>query len=298
MKTILLTGATGFLGSHLLELFLDNGYKVIILKRSFSNVWRITKILNEVISYDLDKVDLEHVFIENRINVVVHTATNYGRNNENNIEVLKTNVLFALELLELANKYNTDTFFNTDTLQYDYLNAYTLSKKQFLEWAKNTIKTNNIRFINMKLEHMYGPKDDKTKFIPWFIDQLKSGVDEIKLTSGTQKRDFIYVKDVANAYLLLINKDSELRSGFHEFEVGTGVATEVGQFIMDIFSCFCEKQISIGATGVNTNLNFGALPMRVGEPDMIKANNDKLKSIGWSLEYLNRRLNFLEILKY
>jgi nucleoside-diphosphate-sugar epimerase len=296
LKTILLTGATGFLGSHFLELFLDNGYKVIILKRSSSNVWRITNKLNEVISYDLDQVDLEHVFIQNHINVVVHTATNYGRHKEKNSEVLKTNVLFALELLEMANKFNTDTFFNTDTLQYDYLNAYTLSKKQFLEWAKSICKTKNIRFINMKLEHMYGPKDDKTKFIPWFIDQLKSGVDEIKLTAGTQKRDFIYVKDVAYAYLFLIDKLSVLDKGFHEFEVGTGVAVELRHFIADIFKCYCERKLGVGATEINTKLNFGAIPMRDGEPKEISANIEKLSTLGWNVSYVDKVQNILKCL--
>lgn len=49
-KTILLTGATGFLGSHLLERFFREGHKIIILKRSFSNTWRIDHILNKIVS--------------------------------------------------------------------------------------------------------------------------------------------------------------------------------------------------------------------------------------------------------
>ncbi len=296
MKTILLTGATGFLGSHILELLLDEGYKLVIVKRSTSNIWRIASRINETVVYDLDRVDLEYIFSLNKIDVIVHTATNYGRNNEKDSEVFKTNLLFSIELLETARKFNTDTFFNTDTLQYDYLNSYTLSKKQFLEWAQNIVNLSEIKFINIKIEHMYGPKDDKTKFIPWFIDQLKSGADEIKLTAGTQKRDFIFVKDVATAYLLLIDKVSELDNGFHEFEVGTGVAVELRQFITDIFMCYCDKELGIGATKGNTILNFGALPMRDGEPKVISADIEKLITIGWNLNYANKEQNILECL--
>jgi CDP-paratose synthetase len=296
LKTILLTGATGFLGSHILELLLDEGYKLVIVKRSTSNIWRIASRINETVVYDLDRVDLEYIFSLNKIDVIVHTATNYGRNNEKDSEVFKTNLLFSIELLETARKFNTDTFFNTDTLQYDYLNSYTLSKKQFLEWAQNIVNLSEIKFINIKIEHMYGPKDDKTKFIPWFIDQLKSGADEIKLTAGTQKRDFIFVKDVATAYLLLIDKVSELDNGFHEFEVGTGVAVELRQFITDIFMCYCDKELGIGATKGNTILNFGALPMRDGEPKVISADIEKLITIGWNLNYANKEQNILECL--
>lgn len=54
LKTILLTGATGFLGSHLLEALLKQHYNVVILKRSTSNAWRIQHLLDQVISYDVD----------------------------------------------------------------------------------------------------------------------------------------------------------------------------------------------------------------------------------------------------
>ena len=47
-KTILITGGTGFLGSSLLKKFLEGGYQIILLKRSFSNTFRINKYLNDI----------------------------------------------------------------------------------------------------------------------------------------------------------------------------------------------------------------------------------------------------------
>ena len=50
---ILLTGATGFLGSHLLESFLHQGFEVVILKRSTSDTWRISHLIEKIKSYNI-----------------------------------------------------------------------------------------------------------------------------------------------------------------------------------------------------------------------------------------------------
>ena len=62
VETILLTGANGFLGSYLLESFLENGYKVVILIRTDSNTWRIKNLLGNIVSYNLDNHPIENVF--------------------------------------------------------------------------------------------------------------------------------------------------------------------------------------------------------------------------------------------
>jgi nucleoside-diphosphate-sugar epimerase len=125
------------------------------------------------------------------------------------------------------------------------------------------------------LEHIYGPKDDESKFISWFIKQLKNGTPEINLTSGTQKRDFIYVQDVVSAYLLLLEKRVEL-NGFVEFEVGTGQSIELKDFLNEIVLAFEEKY----GKKITSKLNFGAIEMRIGEPYEIKAKIDVLLEMG------------------
>ncbi|MEG2898665.1 MAG: NAD(P)-dependent oxidoreductase, partial [Eubacterium sp.] len=100
---ILLTGATGFLGSHLLKKFVSEKYNVVILKRSTSNVYRIENELKEVKSYDVDRVELSQVFEENeKFDAIVHTATCYGRQHESILQMEKTNLIFPLKLLENA----------------------------------------------------------------------------------------------------------------------------------------------------------------------------------------------------
>ena len=88
---ILVTGATGFIGGHLVERLVYDGYDVIILKRSSSDVRRITNILDKVKSYDLDKSDLETIIEKERVNLIVHTATCYGRRGEDIETLIESN---------------------------------------------------------------------------------------------------------------------------------------------------------------------------------------------------------------
>lgn len=274
-KTILLTGATGFLGSHLLEAFLQNGYQVVILKRTTSNLRRIVALIQRCKIYDVDVTPLELAFSEQKINYVVHTACHYGRNNDSLSDVMKTNLLFGLRLLDASVKFNIDTFFNTDTLLPKNLNGYSLSKKQFVEWLNYS--SNEVQVVNMRLEHMYGPKDDTRKFAPWILSQLRQNVHEIKLTPGEQKRDFIHVYDVVSAYLKTLDSCIHL-GNFNQFDVGTGSYVKLKSFVTQLKQVYEEE---LGEK-VCTHLNFGAVPYREGEMMSVKVNNSALKQLGWT----------------
>jgi len=273
MKTILLTGATGFLGSHLLEALLNKDYEVVILKRSTSNTWRIDHLLKRVVSYDIDHSDIELAFIEQQINVVIHTACNYGRNGEHISEIVDANLMFGLRLIDASIKHNTNAFVNTDTMLDKNLNDYTLSKKQLVEWLEH--KSTNLKVANLKIEHIYGEKDDSTKFIPWLINQFDNGVAKIKLTSGDQLRDFIYIQDVVFAYLIVL-KQSEILPRFSEFDVGTGDSISVKAFIHKLKECY---ESEFGA--IHSELSFGEIPLREGEDMHVKVDNSDLISMGW-----------------
>jgi len=273
MRHVLLSGASGFLGSHLLEALLEQGYQVSILKRSTSNTWRINHLLGKVSSFNVDVTPLEDAFKGRRIDAVIHTACSYGRSNEAIHEIAECNLLFSLRLLDAAVFYKTTTFFNTDTLLPKNLNPYSLSKKQFVEWLKQ--RSHKIQVINLKLEHMYGPKDDRTKFVPWLISQLEQNVARIPLTEGDQLRDFTYIDDIVSAYLTLLEKSEQLLS-LAEFDVGTGKLISVRDFVTAIYKKYKQK------VPVNqTVLGFGDVPLRDGEQIHLEMNVTKINSYGW-----------------
>jgi len=274
--TILLTGATGFLGSHILKNLLDNNFNVIILKRSFSNTWRIDDILDKTIAYNIDKIDIEKTFKENKIDIVIHTATKYGRKNESFLEILDSNLFFPLKLLDLSLRYNVKTFLNTDTTAYNhFINYYSLTKMQFVEWLK--LLDNKIRIFNLKLEYIYGEADDTSKFLPMLIINLLKGVNTIDLTPGNQERDFIYIEDVVNAYIDIILEKDNFSNGFYEYSIGSGESIKIKDLVL------LTKKITNNEV---TQLKFGALPYRSNEIMYSKANIKKIRDeIGWAPKF-------------
>ena len=165
---ILLTGATGFLGSHLLHALVENGCRVTILKRSFSDTWRINDCLDKVRSYDIDVVPLEKPFEEGgQFDSVVHTAVDYGRSDDAAIDTFETNLELPLRLIQTAASFNTASFLNTSTFfksastLYQYLSCYILSKRQFEDWGKIYANQGKIR-----LEWFYPSGREISKFLP------------------------------------------------------------------------------------------------------------------------------------
>lgn len=272
--TILLTGANGFLGSHLLNALINKGYHVVVLKRSKSNLFRIQHLTGRYISYDVDLQPLELAFEDQRIDCVIHTACNYGRNGESILQVAESNYMFGIRVLDACLNFKTDSFFNTDTLLQKHFNVYSLSKEQFVEWLAQY--SNKIQVFNFKLDHIYGPKDDINKFVPWVISQLRQNVKEIKLTKGYQKRDFIYIDDVVSAYMMVLEKAPSL-ARFNQFDVGTGQLVNVKGFLQQLKYAY---EMNFGVT--STKLAFGSLPYREGEMMTVKIDNQNLIDLGWS----------------
>jgi CDP-paratose synthetase len=276
LPNILLTGATGFLGSHLLEALLEKGCKVIILKRSTSNPWRILHLLDQVSSYDIDKQPLELTFEQQNIDVVIHAAGQYGRDGCSISKIIEANVIFGVNLMDACLKHNVKTFINTDTMLLPYLNNYSLSKKQFVEWLKQ--HSNRIQVVNLRLDHMYGVKDDDNKFVAWILSQLKENTPKIKLTPGDQKRDFIYIDDVVSAFMIALDKRRGLPQ-FSEFDVGTGRLVTVRKFV-ERMAFHCKKL----NPKLQTKLLFGAVPYRKGEAMSVDVDTTGLNKIGWKSE--------------
>lgn len=278
MSVVLLTGATGFLGSHILSALLENNVDVVALKRSSSDMWRIKHLADRVRFYDVDQVPVDKAFAENSIDTVIHTACQYGRKNEPIAEIVESNLMFGLNVLEAAVNHKTSLFVNTDSFLKKNISAYSLSKKQFVEWTHRF--SGDIAVANMKVEHMYGPKDDANKFVSWFISELDKKTPEIKLTKGVQLRDFIYIDDVVSAYLCVLKNSAKIK-GFQEFEIGTGMSVSVKEFIERLKSIY-DKTVA----KTDVVLNFGAIPYRESEVMSMTVDTKKIKAFGWDIKTL------------
>lgn len=275
-KKVLLTGVTGFLGSHLAKKMLTAGYVIVALKRKSSSLHRVESIVSKIKLVDIEALNFDKLFQDfGKIDVIIHTATCYGRNKESVSEIFSANTEFPLRLLDAGNRAGVEVFLNTDTILDKYLNLYALSKNQLLQWGKFFAMHKKMRFGNIRLEHFYGPDDDPTKFSAYVINSCLGNMPELRLTKGEQRRDFIYIDDVVSAYMVLLEKMDSLSSAFVEFDVGSGRSVSIREFVETVHRITASK----------THLDFGALPYREGEVMHSEANISDLAALGWLCHY-------------
>lgn len=276
---ILITGGSGFLGSALARYFQKKNHSVSILLRPESKLDRLKDI-------DLTKIKIARcaddeeirVFVQSaRPDVIIHTACAYGRHGESLTEILGTNLRLGVLLLEAAQTLDHPVMFvNTGTVLKPDVSAYALSKQQFVAWGKQSVETSKsqIQFINVLLQHMYGPGDDESKFTTHVLKACRDHCASLDLTAGEQQRDFVYIDDVVSAYGVIVDQRRALAT-FDEIELGSGEAPTIRVLVETIHHL----------TQSTTQLNFGAVAYRPNEAMVCKANISRLREQGWTPAY-------------
>jgi len=253
---LLLTGATGFLGSHLLEALVEKGHRVIILKRSFSNTWRINHILtahdSQITSHNIDLVPIEEAFKQHPPDMVIHLATCYRKfhSQEDVEELMRTNVEFPSLILELCRKYGVKYFINTGTFfEYDLVhsqisekdpfrpyNLYAATKIAFENILKFYVVEYGIKAVTLKLFAPYGYRENETKLIPFLIKSILEGKD-VSISKGKQRWDFTYCKDIVRAYINSMSYVQKMGTQYESFNIGKGIPNsleEVAELLLTI----------------------------------------------------------------
>ena len=271
MKTVLLTGGTGFLGSNLIGKLLGN-YRVISLVRTSSDCSRIRSYIPEITLHNLDRVNLGDIFSREKVDIIIHCATNYGRKEHDTLSLLEANLMLPLKLLQLGHAHGVTTFINTDTILDKRVSYYALSKSQFKDWLRTY--SSDMVCINIALEHFYGPNDDESKFVTYIINRILSGVERIDLTPGEQQRDFIYIDDVVKAFMKVITSNPS-EAGFYSYEVGTNINTSIRVFVEMVQRLACNT---------STQLNFGGIAYRDNEVMNSFVDTSAIRRLGWAPE--------------
>ena len=279
-KYVILTGGTGFIGSHILEKLLKLNKKIILLKRSFSDTWRINEFIgNEnLILKNIDKEILNDIFNQYVIEGIFHLASNAQRDIDLDIinNMINTNITFPTKLLETSVNNNVKFFINTGSV-YEYqlnqppisektkikpFNLYASTKIAFEDILKFYSNDYDLNCSTLKLFTAYGPKDNENKIIPYLIiNSIKK--ENIFVKSPNKTLDLIYVNDVVDCYINLMNNISKFKE-YETFNVGTGIGTSIKDVLKLI-----EHNV-----GKNNNVNFGDL-----EDHQVWCSNNKIKKI-------------------
>lgn len=265
-KTILITGGNGFLGSNLVTILI-NDFKIVVLESKESNLYNLSHHKNNIKIYRYERDDIETIFKNNNINYVIHVATNYGRNGSITF-IYDTNLIMPLKILEKALVYKVECFINTDTVLEKFVSEYALSKNHFRECLY--YYSNNIKAVNIQLEHFYGPGANENNFITSMIRRMLKNEPVIELTKGEQERDFVYYSDVLAAFKIIINKIQEFPQ-YLNLQVASGELTTIKKLVELI------KEL----TNSNSLLKFGSIPYRNSEMMKSLSDNTEILRLGW-----------------
>ncbi len=284
MLRILLTGATGFVGSFVTRCLLARDCDVAVLVRPQSNPWRIADILPRLHMIRGDLADLS--IVTNDIcafapDVTVHLAWcgvgNLYRNDPQQV----TNLQISLSLLDAVHaagchswvgfgsqaEYGIYGHAMSEELPTNPATIYGATKLCAGLLAQRMCDLYDMRFVWLRLFSAYGPADDPGWMIPYVILTLLRG-ERPTLTAGEQRWDYLFVEDVAEAtYRVATKVDVQ---GI--FNLGSG-ETHTVRGIVERIRDLIDPSLPLG---------FGEMPYQPGQIMHLQADITKLQTVtGW-----------------
>lgn len=281
---ILLTGGTGFIGSQIASALAANGHPVVLLVRPSSDTSAL-KSIPGISFLNSENKSPDEIMAASKAEGVVHCAATYGNKGESAEYVFETNVVFPFRLAHAAANAGSRFFINTDTALPARTGIYAATKKAFRDVLEFYGQNTKMPVLNMQLEYVYGPGNRNEKFFVTQALAANSSGKKMPASNGTQRRDFIYVKDVATAYAKAATafQEGKVKSGFTELQIGSGKAHSLRQFVSILDS----------VSGRKTNVEWGAIPAKGGDLPVSVAKTAKAKKLlGWKPVYtLEKGLN-------
>ncbi len=207
MKKILITGANGYLASHLAEKLIRNNYEVILVDKKKSNK---TILGSKILNIDITKIKNYQSFFKN-IKYVFHFAglADISQSNKDSNQAITDNIIATNILIERCIKLKIERFFLASTLYVyskDKGGIYKITKKTCEELLLNANLRFGLKYTIMKFGSIYGGSTNNFNLIRnLFICGVKNKNINQPL-SGKEIRSYIYIDDVIDICLKLINK--------------------------------------------------------------------------------------------
>ena len=250
-KDFLITGACGFVGSHLTEYLVKKGCSVVAFDRYNPNNdlgWLSNSKYKKDIEFILGDIrDYDSVYNSlSKCNSCIHLAALIGipYSYISPLAYIRTNIEGTYNVLEASKNINLDQVIVTSTsetygsAQYLPINEehplvgqspYSASKISADHLAISYFRSFNLPIKIIRPFNIYGPRQSTRAIIPTIITQLTRMDEKIKLGNVDTKRDFTYVDDVCNAYFEIVNMNKN-------YGVPINVGTNKNISILELFN--------------------------------------------------------------
>ena len=247
---ILVTGGAGFIGSHVVDLFIEAGHDVVVVDNLSTGRLSNLNPKAKLYQVDLRSKELEHVFEVERPEVVDHHAAQMDvrRSVADPVFDADNNVIGGLNLLNMAVKYGVRKVIYISSGGAVYgepvyvpcdekhpvqpLCPYGATKYMLELYLYMYQQTYGLDYSILRYPNVYGPRQDpagEAGVVAIFTGQMLKGKPVTIYGSGEQVRDYVFVKDCARANLMLLEKGSG-----QVYNLGYGVGTTVNQIFQGL----------------------------------------------------------------
>ena len=253
-KKVLVTGGAGFIGSHIVDKFIEDGFQVVVIDNFSSGKEENLNPSAIVEEGDIRERDfLDGVFNRHKIDYVIHQAAQIDvrKSVSDPVYDANVNIMGLLNLLELARLYEIKKFVFassggvvygepeelpvSETYPKGPLSPYGVSKLSSEYYLFYYYKTFGLSYVALRYGNVYGPRQDphgEAGVVAIFIGRILENKDLTVFGTGEQIRDYVFVGDVARANRMSIDLDLKGDSiDDFAFNIGTGVGTSVNGLI-------------------------------------------------------------------
>jgi|UniRef100_A0A7V3RGE3 UDP-glucose 4-epimerase len=254
---ILVTGGAGFIGSHIVDAYINQGHNVVIVDDLSTGDIKNINPKATFIKQNIINPEIEELFRIFKFDVVNHHAAqiNVRRSLEDPIFDAQVNIIGSLNLLNLTAKYKVKKFIFASSggaiygeptkfpITEDFipnpLSPYGVAKLTVEHYIRVFSQLYNFDYVILRYSNVYGPRQipkSEAGVISIFINQILEDKECFVNGDGNQIRDYVFVGDVVRANLLALSSDSNF------FNIGTGIETSVND-LLEILGQILDKEI-------------------------------------------------------
>lgn len=243
---ILVTGGCGFIGSHVVDAYVNRGHHVVVIDDLSTG--DIRNLNPKAVFYEKNicHQEIEEIFKKEKFDLVNHHAAqiNVRKSVDDPLYDAQVNIIGSLNVLNFSVQYGVKRFIFassggavygeprqfpiTEDIPLDPLSPYAVSKIATEKYLVTFARTHVFDYVILRYSNVYGPRQiskSEAGVVSIFINQILTKEKCIVFGAGNQTRDYVYVGDVVEANLSALDCVSGV------FNIGTGVETSVNDMI-------------------------------------------------------------------